>query len=225
MTTFLSHFTLHLPWCPVKFQILQQKIGEKNPLHFAVSLLDNFLNSEFWLFSILSGRQLDHPSHTDSLSERGPCQKHRAGTPFEIGLLALFEVMQFAFKCNQHGNPQETPPHILVTNMQHSNILQFRRKEEKKTSDFAVTFFFFPLWWWVLCSAFPDCRVQRPCVLHSVWKLPWSLALLQLPGRATKNRTGKTRGAPSPALNPQSCRVPATTTPGRPPRGITRQMK
>lgn len=146
MTTFLSHFTLHLPWCPVKFQMLQQKIGEKNPLHFAVSLLDNFLNSEFWLFSILSGRQLDHPSHADSLSERGPCQKRGAGTPFGIGLPALYEVMQFAFKCNQHGNPQETPPHILVTNMQHSNVLQFGRKEEKKNLDFAVTFFFFFLY-------------------------------------------------------------------------------
>lgn len=224
MTTFLSHFTLHLPWCPVKFQILQQKIGEKNPLHFAVSLLDNFLNSEFWLFSILPGRQPDHPSHTDSLSERGPCQKRGAGTPFGIGLPALFEVMQFAFKCNQHGNPQETPPHILVTNMQHSNVLQFRRKEEKKNSDFAVTFFFsFMMMSSLLCLSW----LQGTEALRATFSLEASL----IPGTAAASRQSHKKQnwqdprCPHPSPQAPELRVPAATTPGRPPRGITRQMK
>lgn len=43
-------FTLHPPWCPVKSQILQQKIGEKTPFHFGVSLLDNFLNRQLGCF-------------------------------------------------------------------------------------------------------------------------------------------------------------------------------
>jgi len=116
MTNFLSHFTGHLPRCPVKFQILQEKIGEKNPLHFGVSSLDNFLNRQFGLFSALPGRQLGHRPHTDSLSEHGSRQERRAGTPFGMGLLALFEELQFAFKCNHHGNPQKAPPRILVTN-------------------------------------------------------------------------------------------------------------
>lgn len=92
MTNFLSHFTLHLPWCPVKFQILRQNIGEKKH-GILVSLCWTISQKYFWLFSAISGRQLGHRSHTDSLSEQGSCQERRAGTLFGIGLLMLFEVV------------------------------------------------------------------------------------------------------------------------------------
>lgn len=115
----------------------------KNPLHFGVSLLDNFLNRQFWLFSVLSGRQLGHRSHTDSLSEQGSCQERGAGTPFGIGLLALFEVVPFAFRCNHHGNPQETPPHILVTNTQTRKRFVVRRARKKKVVRLHSNFYFY----------------------------------------------------------------------------------
>lgn len=58
----------------------------------------------------------------------------------------LFEAVQFAFKCNHHGSPQETPLHILVINMQ--TLKHFGGKEKKKKkSDFTETFilfYFFP---------------------------------------------------------------------------------
>lgn len=105
--------------------------------------MNYFLNRQFWLFSILLGRQLGHLSHSDSLSEQGLCQKHGAGTPFGSGLLVVFEAVQFAFKYNHHRNPQETPPHILVINTQTLTLEGKKKEEKERKSDFIEYFISF----------------------------------------------------------------------------------
>lgn len=166
MTNFLSHFTLHLPWCPVKFQTLWQKIGEKNHC-ILVSLCWIISQKYFWLFSAISGRQLGHRSHTDSLSEQGSCQELRAGTLFGIGLLMLFEVVRFAFKCTHCGNPQKTPPHILATHTQTlKHFVVSRSREGRKIVRLHIKFFLL-MASYLLCLSRPQGTENLECFIQS----------------------------------------------------------
>lgn len=75
MTNFVGHFTLHLLWRPVKFQILQQKIGEKKKhIAFWCLFVTEFLKQTVGAFFSINSRQLGHLSHIDSLSEQDFCQ-------------------------------------------------------------------------------------------------------------------------------------------------------
>lgn len=117
-------------------------------------------------------------------------------------LLVLFEVVQFAFKCNHHGNPQESPPHTLVINTQ--TLKHFRGKTKKKSQTSQnILFYFFPTYdeffaLPFLAAVYRDlaCFIQSRSVPD-----PWHCCSIQI----------ETQNDPLtlPDLNPRSCHVPA----------------